>query len=362
MKRLIMAGALALAGMTAQGYTPEGGTWFNPDEPGTGVLIELQDNTMVAFVYVYEDDGDPIWFTAAGELDDSSTVFEADLHEFAGGTCVGCEYRENEFVDAVGEIRIEFNPDDPTQAEMTWGLDGGPQRTTDIERYLFALGRAEDGAAPVYITKMMGEWVGTLDLSSNDNADVQYYGEVLVFDFLDFDNSDDQWYFEGCRPEDMLDGFCTNEAFEEHDAAGYFDFSVDRHVIIVTDTRDQFGNPFNCILYDVRVDTNSFVGGLEGRMDGDDDGDLGGVTIYPCGAEDPFDYATYPVRGFRTASRSFMESGEGPSKANTTTKTTSRVGLPLAAAPADDVKRAVRRIPLDRIRALEARIGVQHSD
>lgn len=360
---LLVALAAASAFAPARAYTPESGFWWSPDWSGVGLQIELQDDFMAVVVYAYDQDGFPMWYTAGARLDDTATEFSADLVEYRDGPCVGCAFQPNSSLGPVGTILIEFDPLDPTLATLTWGLDGGPERVIDIERLHFYLQRPGD-AAPLAITKMLGEWNAVLDFTDNPNNDlgIQFYGDVLVADQTVLE--DGIWLFEGCRPEDSLQGFCSSAALASTDMAGYYDTSVDpaRHVMVVTDTRDTAGNPLTCVLYDVQVGTNHFNGGLDGDFDGADDG---GVTVYECG-DDPFDgsYDFYPVRGFRSASRTFVEEGTGPSKSATeATAATAkpRTGLPLATAKAPRAleKSEQRSARTALVRTLEQRLGVK---
>ena len=292
-----------------------------------------------------------------------ATVFEADLFDFFGGACIGCPYRPNQTEGEAGFIRIVFDELDPTRATMTWGLDGGPQRTVPIERYHFYLKRPEDGSAPVEITKMLGEWNATFDLTefTGNDTGIQYFGEVMVIDEFDF--VDNGWFYYGCRPEHMVDGLCTTAARDSTELAGFYDAEFDVQIIIINDTFDQAGNPATCLYYDVRTGTNMFEGGLDDDFDGLDDG---GVAIYPCppgGNADPYDYDFFPVRGFRSASRTFVQEGTGPSKAKAqdAAPALKTRGLPVSSAVAPKVRDAAAeaRIAkrLEIVRKLEARLG-----
>lgn len=353
--------ALATAFAPARAYTPESGVWWNPNEPGTGLQLELQDNLMTATVYAYDADGFQVFYTASDFLDDTATVFDADLFDYFGGACVGCAYTPADSLGEAGFIRIVFDELDPTRATMTWGLDGGPQRTVPIERYHFYLKRAEDGNAPVEVTKMLGEWNATFDLTefADNDTGIQYFGEVMVIDTLDFDGG---WFYEGCRPEHMVDGFCSTAALASTDLAGFYDSQFDIQIIVITDTRDQLGNPATCLYYDVRAGTNMFEGGIDDDFDGLDDG---GVAVYPCppgGTADPYDYDFFPVRGFRSASRTFVEDGVGPSKVATEAGVPFKTrGLPATTAKApkqrsaEDQAKAAERLAI--VRKLEARLA-----
>lgn len=353
MRWILSLALLALLAVApARAYTPEGGVWWNPAEPGIGFQFEIQDNLMFATFYVFDQDGFPMWYTATGFLE-GNALFEADLDEFFGGTCVGCAYRENDYLGPAGTVRVQFDAADPTRATLTWRLDGGPQRSIPIERTLFYFQRAEDGSAPVELTKMLGEWNVTMDFSANPDAALAYYGDVLVFD-QGVDLSESPGYFLGCRPESSVDGFCTQDSLDFFDAAGFYDADVDRQVIVVSDGQDQFGNPI-CVIYDVATGTNRFEGGLDDDRDPDD----GGTTVYYCGQEDPFLVREwYPVRGHRTASRTFVEEGFGPNKAAVAAAEARASRLPLASSRVEGDNAKSDPARLARLRAAEAMLGI----
>lgn len=312
---LLVALAAASAFAPARAYTPESGVWYNPDETGTGLQIEIQDNLLTATVYAYDADGFPMWYTTAGFLDDSATVYQGNLEEYFGGPCAGCPFLDNEFVGNAGTIRLVFDPLDPTRATMTWGLAGGPQRTVQIQRFHFYLHRGEDGGVPLEITKMIGEWNMVID--NFDDTFVQYYGDVHVYDLFEFDQQSGSWFFEGCRPETSLDNLCTDAAFDAHPVAGTYRPQDNSYRIVVVDYFDEEANSDVCAVYDVVVGTDRFDGGQDGDLEPDD----GGVAYYfcpqPANSQVPYDgnFDFYPIEGFRTASRTSVEEGVGPAKA-----------------------------------------------
>jgi len=321
---VVLAAASAFA--PARAYTPESGVWWSPARSGTGLQIEVQDNLLTVTVYAYDQDGFPMWYTSAGFLDDSATVYQGDLNEFFGGPCVGCAHQPNTPIGAVGSIRIVFDPLDPTRATLTWGLDGGPQASFPIERYHFYLHRGEDGAAPVEVTKLIGEWNMVVDVF--DDTAVQYYGDVHVYDLFDFDPQSQSWFFEGCRPETSVDNFCTQTAFDNHPVAGSYRPQDNSYRIVVVDYFDSEANSDVCAVYDVIVGTNHFDGGQDGDLEPDD----GGVAYYycpqPAGSTVPYDgtFDFYPIEGFRTASRTNVEEGVGPAAAGKARPTGTRRG------------------------------------
>jgi len=311
---MLVAGLLLaalLAASPARAYTPESGVWWNPAEPGYGLVIETQDDFMAVFVYSYDAAGNAQWYNAVGFMTGNS-LFEGQLDRFTGGPCVGCPWRQNtEFLGAGGPIRIAFDPDDPTRATLTWG-----GRTLPIERFHFYLKRPEDEQAlpgvPVELTKMLGEWQMVLDFTDNSNASFQYFGDIVILDRLASDNLGD--FIDGCRAADSEIGFCQNIDIDEHYAAVEFDDATGEHVLVVEN------DDFTFASYFIQVGTNDFAGN---------------VAVYTRGTT-PSQF--FPVHGFRTASRSFVQDGTGPSKQAGDVQKPSRKALPLAEAGSGTAK------------------------
>jgi hypothetical protein len=320
--------AALLVAAPARAYTPESGVWWNPAEPGTGLLIEIQDNYVAVFAYVYDQPGNPTWYTSNGFLT-GNALYQGQLDRFTGGQCIGCAWRQNNAqLGQGGSIRIAFNPNDPTRATLTWG-----GRTTQIERFHFYLRRPEDTArmpgVRVELTKMMGEWQAVLDYSDHPTAPQQYYGEIVILDRLSFDNQGD--FVDGCRAADSEIGFCRAADLQSRYAAVEYVASSKSHVIVVDNSATTFA------AYFITVGTNEFEGE---------------VSVYNKGGN-PSVY--YPVNGFRTASRSFVQEGVGPSKA-LEEKALAR-SLPLPASSKDAA--TVRELDADMeatLRMLEARL------
>lgn len=267
----------------ARAYTPESGLWWNPAESGVGYTFDLQDNFMGMTMYMYSPGGEPDWYIANGFLQ-GNALFEGTVMRFQDGMCFGCSWSRNAFDRNMGSVRVVFNANDSTRATMTLG-----GRTFPIERYQFYLKRPEDGNASIRLTKMLGEWSSTIDLSSVAAAgSYPFSGDILVFDLIDL--SEAPGYFEGCRPDDGVVAFCSEDALDFHGAAGFFDTDDQRHVIVVDDSADFF------VMYVMQVGTDT----MRGTM-----------SVYRKGTE-PTQF--FPVRGFRTASRTFVEEGVGPAK------------------------------------------------
>jgi len=76
---------------------PESGTWYNPDEPGTGMNLEVQNGTLVGYYYGYDDAGRPEWFQFSGALQPTSApellwTLDTEFTRFENGSCRGCDY------------------------------------------------------------------------------------------------------------------------------------------------------------------------------------------------------------------------------------------------------------------------------
>lgn len=332
MMRAVLLGCsllLALLALPARAYTPESGVWWNPNEPGTGILLEVQDNFLFAAAYTYDNQGRATWYTAAGFLDGNAR-FTGVLDGFTGGNCPGCPFRPNiANIGAGGPISIVFNANDPTRATLTWG-----GRTMPIERYQFYLKRPEDEqdmpGVRIELTKALGEWQSVLDFSDNANADFQYYGDIAVLDVLTFDSQGD--FIEGCRPADSLQGRCSNADVAEHGAVIEYDASTGEHVLVVQNSSTTRA------AYFLRIGSNDF------------DGE---VSVYNNGGRPQ---VFFPVRGHRTASRSFVQEGVGPSKAAKARP--GRGELPIALFQGADLpKRTLSRERLELLERLDARLG-----
>ncbi len=117
---------------------PSTGSWWNPQQSGTGMMLEFRQGMMVGYYLLYEDDGEPVWYTMIGNLEpaeeeeDIEWVLEAELERYTGGACVNCPHDFPELDESPGTIRFEFIHrnfarfsvnDGPTQniVPMPWG-------------------------------------------------------------------------------------------------------------------------------------------------------------------------------------------------------------------------------------------------
>lgn len=76
---------------------PETGAWYNPDQSGTGITLEIQNGFLVAHYYGYTTDGLPEWQIIRGPLvrsveDGVQWELGAYMKYYQDGNCIGCAY------------------------------------------------------------------------------------------------------------------------------------------------------------------------------------------------------------------------------------------------------------------------------
>lgn len=267
-------------------FTPESGQYWDPEEPGTGYAIEIQDNYLYMTFYVFDEYGYPVWYASGGFLDGNSS-YEGLLAYFTDGQCLGCYWQESSGEDSgYGHVEIEFLTE--TTAELTiLGV------TKTIERFNFFLGDE--------LQKMRGEWQVVSDMTAfEDFTGYPFFADILIFEQTEI--YDGTYMATGCRAESTYYFYqCTNNAnFYNSVAATYYE-ELGLTLIIV----DQDDTHF--LAYVAEVGTDQFDGaGYRYRKDYEFDP----IDEYLYGSE-----PIYVVRGFRSASKTFVQTGSGPSKA-----------------------------------------------
>jgi hypothetical protein len=273
--RLYLTALLMLISPQLLAFTPETGWWWNPDEPGRGYAIEIQDDVVFFAAYGYDSDGLSVWLTAAGRMTGNTELnVSLDYYEAPplAGNCLACPWSgpATAFPGEGGPMSLVFTS--RTTANLLW--DGGEMQ---IERFNYALGDP--------LERLRGEWQLVLDFSS-DPAVFPFGGEILVMDRILVDGAGE--YVRGCRPANSEVGQCS--ANPTRPAAGELD--GDTHVIAVDDSADTFA------IYYLEMGLKETVGLVEIY----NKETLAGQGVF------------YPVRGQRTASRAFVNTGIGPNK------------------------------------------------
>ncbi|WP_395373755.1 hypothetical protein [Marinicella sp. W31] len=269
---------LLLSTSSVHAFTPESGFWFSPN--GYGVSIEIQDNFLFAAIYVYDETGEPIWYSAGAPLVGNS-LFDSELNLTVGGSCIDCpSSTPTTFVGEGGPVTIDFT----SETTGTIQFNGQIQ---PLQRFNFLLGDE--------LEKMLGEWQVVIDASQFIDT-YPFTADVLVFRQVEVVDGDR--LVTGCRSESTVFNSCTQFALDNSDMAAYFDFDLDELFVIVRDDPDQF------LIYRLTVGLDQFDGT---------------AITYSVNSQPPASFLDgntdgFIVRGFRSASRTFVESGSGPSK------------------------------------------------
>jgi hypothetical protein len=97
-----------------RGFTGTG-SWWNPAEPGTGIFVEAQGDVASASLFVFAEDGRPVWYNVVDSLRvNAAGKFEiaGTLHKFHGGQSVGSSVPRAPTATAIGPISIVFDGND----------------------------------------------------------------------------------------------------------------------------------------------------------------------------------------------------------------------------------------------------------
>jgi len=280
---LLLAGLFIVAA-PARAFTPESGWWWNPAEGGTGFSLEIQDDFIFLVAFAYEDGGFPTWYGAQGRMADNA-FFSAPLYQRENGTCLGCPFQPADPAFAIGEnISIDFTSE--STANLTWA-----GRTIPVQRQDFFLSR--NPAVDPKTELWLGEWQVVMDFINVDSfEDYPFLGDVFVMDLLDTSSNPD--FVEGCRPESSTVGVCDQFALDNHDIALYFSAPDQTNIIVVNDSADGW------FVYEVEVGLYQFDGYMKSCPKS--------LTnlITQC-LDNNATYPVIPVRGWRSASRAFIE-------------------------------------------------------
>ena len=91
---------------------PETGSWFNPEQSGSGLVFEIQNGVLAGSYYGYDANGLPEWYLINGPLVRSEQAglqweIETQLKYFQGGNCIGCDYKPPTYTEG-STIKLEF--------------------------------------------------------------------------------------------------------------------------------------------------------------------------------------------------------------------------------------------------------------
>lgn len=280
MQRVATVALICLFSTSAQAFYPVDGWWWNPEQPGTGLNIEMQDDVMNVAGYLYAPDGRSLWYLAAGPFDAERNRFTGRMDGYRGGQCLGCPFTSPTLqAGAGGQIRIDF--DSAISATVTWA--GGSFR---LERYYWAFDDIFD--------VLLGEWHIT------ENVAGVFFGEQLVMDNRGI--VDGRMAVQGRRL-----------GSNNRPALAIFEPPL---LALLVDSAPSF---FSFYLFDMTKDR------MEGRS-------------WTYRKDEELSGGGAPFIAHRVSSRAFVQTGSGP------TRTFDPDQLPLAAASAADDEAALESL------------------
>jgi hypothetical protein len=109
-------------------FRPKTGWWWNSDESGSGYSVEIQGDQLFVVAFMYNDDGEPIWYFTAGPMS-SPTHFEGDWLEFSGGQTLAGPYRAPTS-RSLGHVIIDFASYDHATITFSEGVFAKRASTT----------------------------------------------------------------------------------------------------------------------------------------------------------------------------------------------------------------------------------------
>ena len=95
------------------------GWWWNPDESGRGYSIEVQGDVMVMAAFMYDGQGNPVWYLSSGTMT-TPGHYDGSLLQFSGGQTLSGPYRAPTYAP-IGHVTIHWTSSD--EATLTFSDD-----------------------------------------------------------------------------------------------------------------------------------------------------------------------------------------------------------------------------------------------
>ena len=161
------------------------GWWFDPTESGTGISIEVQGSMLFLAWYVFDSQGQPVWYTSGGAMTDSETYSGAIL-EWTGPPLESTYYTPQS--SPVGSIQIIFQSSD--QASVSWSV-GSIQGTMNIVRFLDVIAPGQKDSRDIH-----GWWWNPL--YSGTGVFIECQGGMLFMAWYHYSNDEiARWWSSG---------------------------------------------------------------------------------------------------------------------------------------------------------------------
>jgi hypothetical protein len=104
-------------------FQPFSGWWWNPDESGRGYSLEVQGGNLFIAAFMYDDNGDPVWYISAGPMS-SPTTYTGSWLQFANGQTLTGSYQPPTGPTVVGTLSVEFTAQDEATFTFTDAATG----------------------------------------------------------------------------------------------------------------------------------------------------------------------------------------------------------------------------------------------
>ena len=164
---------MMLTSLNLFAFPPVDGFWWNPDESGRGLTIEIQNGVLVAALYAYDDNNNGRWYLGSGAFDEATNTANGTWDAYDGGQCSGCPYTSPSINSSFskGAFTLTFITD--VRASMQWS--GG---VMNLEKF--------DYTFPDQKSYLYGVWTATMFYSFAAYSESFYLNGVLVSDGDEF--------------------------------------------------------------------------------------------------------------------------------------------------------------------------------
>ncbi len=257
MKKWLLV-ALMMFGVSRADAYPVDGWYWNPNESGRGLNIELQDDVMFISFFHYDNAGNGIWWVADGRYNEQTRRVTGEFYRTRNGQCPGCAPK-------TPDVDFNFNGDFVLtfDTEVSATLDWAGGRTQLVRQYW-----AFDLSDP--LSFVYG------DFHFTTGALGVYFGDRLRF-FEEY-QGDDEVYLRGR----VIGGSSSRIALVSH--------SVDIGWFVLVDSSSDFYTAYNFDMSKDRLIGRSWTYRKSESLEGDG----------------------LPLIGHRTASRTHAVEGNGP--------------------------------------------------
>ena len=159
----------------SDGPLPVQGNWYNPQQSGSGYLIDVQNGILSGFYFGYTDQGEPTWLSFSGPLQASEDAninwhIEAPLVKFTGGNAYNQPHQfPTNIVETGDVIRVDFHFAHYASVQIN---DGDVQRIIPIN---YGVAQEQDFEESDYqFPQLEGVWTFVLS-KSDPNQNMQLF-------------------------------------------------------------------------------------------------------------------------------------------------------------------------------------------